>query len=182
MPCNFTQTALPGVILIEPRVFEDDRGYFLESYKASEFRSAGISDSFVQDNHSRSDRGVLRGIHYQLPPYTQGKLVRVISGSVLDVAVDLRKNSPTLGKSVAYELSGQNHRMLYIPGGFGHAFVSLQDHTHFVYKCTAEYNKESEGGVRWDDPSLGIEWPEMEMNVSEKDAFLPTLEEARLFG
>jgi len=181
MPCSFTRTALPEVLLIEPRVFEDGRGYFLESYKSSEFHQAGIGESFLQDNHSYSDRGVLRGIHYQLPPHAQGKLVRVISGAVLDVAVDLRRSSATFGKCVAYELSGENHRMLYIPPGFGHAFVALKDETHFLYKCTSEYNKESEGGIRWDDPDLGIEWPQMELNVSLKDQELPLLKEARLF-
>lgn len=181
MPCTFTKTALPEVLLIEPKIFSDDRGFFLESYKASEFEANGITERFVQDNHSRSDRGVLRGIHYQLPPCAQGKLVRVISGSVLDVAVDLRRGSPDFGKSIAYKLSGENHRMLYIPPGFGHAFLSLEDETHFVYKCTSEYNKESEGGVRWDDPDLAIEWPDMEMIVSPKDEALPALKEARLF-
>ena len=181
MPFAFTETSLPGVLLVEPRVFRDDRGYFLESYKVSEFEAAGIGERFVQDNHSRSDRGVLRGMHYQLPPYAQGKLVRVISGSVLDVAIDLRRSSPNFGQSFACELSGENHRMLYIPPGFGHAFLALEDGTHFVYKCTAEYNKESEGGVRWDDEELAIEWPDMKMIVSEKDAILPPLKEARLF-
>jgi len=181
MPCTFSKTSLPGVILVDPRLFGDDRGYFFESYKASEFQAAGIGEPFVQDNHSRSDRGVLRGIHYQLPPYAQGKLVRVIAGSVLDVAIDLRRSSPNFGRSVSYELSGENHRMLYIPPGFGHAFLALEYGTHFVYKCTSEYNKASESGVRWDDRELAIEWPDMEMVVSEKDRELPPLSEARLF-
>jgi dTDP-4-dehydrorhamnose 3,5-epimerase len=181
MPFTFTETALEGLLLIEPRAFADERGFFLESYKQSDFAAAGVGARFVQDNHSRSERGVLRGIHYQLPPYAQGKLVRVISGSVLDVAVDLRRSSDSFGKSVSVELSADNHRMLYIPPGFGHAFVALQDGTDFVYKCTAEYNKESEEGVRWDDPDLAIEWPEMDKLVSDKDAALPPLKVARLF-
>ena len=181
MPSTFQPTDLPAVILIEPRAFLDDRGFFLESYKASEFAAAGIADPFVQDNHSYSNRGVVRGIHYQLPPHAQGKLVQVIAGAALDVAVDLRRSSPTFGAYVAYELSGENHRMLYIPPGFGHAFLALQDGTHFVYKCTAEYHKESEAGVRWDDEEIGISWPKMTILVSDKDQVLPDLTEAEVF-
>lgn len=182
MPFTFHRIELPEIVLIEPWVFDDSRGSFLESYKAYEFAQAGIEERFVQDNHSISRRGALRGIHYQLPPYAQGKLVRVIAGAALDVAVDLRKSSPHFGESVAYELSGENHRMLYIPPGFGHAFLVLAEGTHFVYKCTSEYNKESEGGVRWDDPELHIPWPKMEKIISEKDAGLPPLSEAKLFA
>ena len=181
MPFTFQPTELPGVILIEPRVFPDERGFFLESYRASEFTAAGIADQFVQDNHSYSDRGVLRGIHYQLPPHAQGKLVQVIAGAALDVAVDLRRSSPTFGAYEAYELSGENHRMLYIPPGFGHAFLALKNGTHFVYKCTAEYHKDSEAGVRWDDSEIGIRWPKMSILVSDKDRVLPALTEAEVF-
>lgn len=181
MPFTFSETPLPGVILVEPRVFADARGFFLESYKQSEFAAAGIPERFVQDNHSLSDTGVLRGIHYQLPPHAQGKLVRVVAGAVLDVAVDLRRSSEHFGRSVAYELSAENNRMIYIPPGFGHAFLALEDGTHFLYKCSAEYNKESEAGVRWDDPELSIDWPDLEIRVSGKDEALPRLSSARLF-
>ena len=181
MPFRFYQTDLPEVLLIEPRVFEDERGFFLESYKATDFEAAGITAPFVQDNHSSSRKGVLRGIHYQLPPYAQGKLVRTVVGRAFDVAVDLRKSSRTFGDWVGLELSAENNRMLYIPPGFGHGFLSLEEETHFVYKCTAEYDRESERGVKWDDPELAIEWPEPRPSVSPKDAVLPLLSEAELF-
>lgn len=180
MPFTFSQTDLPGVVVVEPRVFGDERGAFLETYKRSEFVAAGVTVDFVQDNHSVSQAGVLRGLHYQLPPYEQGKLVRVISGRAWDVAVDIRPDSPTFRQWVGVELSGENHRMLYIPSGFAHGFVALEDETHFVYKCTAEYDKASEGGIRWDDPDIAVEWPRGEVLVSEKDAALPPLAEARL--
>lgn len=181
MPFNFYPSDIEDVQLIKPRVFPDDRGYFLESYKRSEFVDAGIEAFFVQDNHSLSGKGTLRGIHYQLPPHSQGKLVRVLSGAVYDVAVDLRRGSSTFGRWVGYELSAENNRMLYIPPGFGHAFLVLRDNTHFVYKCTAEYNRASEGGVRWDDPELAIPWPIKEPTLSEKDSRLPLLRDAELF-
>jgi dTDP-4-dehydrorhamnose 3,5-epimerase len=183
VPFTFTRLDIPDVLLIEPRVFPDDRGFFLESYKASAFVEIGITDRFVQDNHSLSTRGVLRGLHYQLPPHAQGKLVRVVEGAVWDVAVDIRQGSATFGRWVASKLSAENHRMLYIPPGFAHGFLTLSDRAQFVYKCTAEYDKNSEAGVRWDDRRLAIEWPQAPQTfvVSDKDAALPALCDAALF-
>jgi dTDP-4-dehydrorhamnose 3,5-epimerase len=181
MPFTFTKTDLDGLLVVQPRAFPDDRGYFLESYKKSEFAAAGIPTSFVQDNQSFSSRGVLRGIHYQLPPHAQGKLVRVLEGVVWDVGVDLRRNSPSFGRWFGLELSGENHTMLYVPPGFGHGFLVLSPTAHFLYKCTAEYDKASEGGVRWDDPELSVEWPTADIAVSEKDRNLPYLGDAAVF-
>jgi len=155
--------------------------FFLESYKQTDFTDAGIRDPFVQDNHSYSSRGVLRGIHYQLPPNAQGKLIRVIEGAVWDVGVDLRKDSATFGRWYGPELTGSNRTMLYVPPGFGHAFVVLSETVHLLYKCTAEYNVTSEAGIRWDDPDLAIGWPIADVCVSEKDAALPLFLEARVF-
>jgi dTDP-4-dehydrorhamnose 3,5-epimerase len=181
VPFSFDAAGVPGLLIVTPRVFPDDRGFFLESYKKSEFKGAGIDTEFVQDNHSSSVRGVLRGLHYQLPPFAQGKLVQVLEGRVWDVAVDIRKGSPTRGKWFGVELSAQDHRMLYIPPGFAHGFVTLSEHAHFFYKCTAEYRKESEAGVRWDDATIGISWPLTDVTVSERDRSLPRLAEAILF-
>ena len=181
MPFTFEPAGLPGLVVIQPRVFPDDRGFFLESYKESEFQRAGISVRFVQDNHSSSVRGVLRGLHYQLPPFAQGKLVRVLEGRVWDVAVDIRPDSPTFRKWYGIELSSQDHRMLYIPPGFAHGFVTLSERAQFFYKCTAEYRKESEAGIRWDDPAIGIAWPLTDVTVSERDRSLPLFSEAALF-
>jgi dTDP-4-dehydrorhamnose 3,5-epimerase len=181
MPFQFQPTELDGVIVVEPRAFGDDRGYFLETYKESAFRDAGIRETFVQDNHSRSTRGVLPGLHYQLPPHAQRKLVRVVAGHVWDVAVDLRRSSETFGKRVGFELSETDHRMLYIPPGFGHGFVVLSEAAHLVYKCTAEYNKDAERGVRWDDPSIAVEWPLTDVLVSDKDQALPLLQDEEVF-
>ena len=183
MPFTFTRLDIPDVVLIEPRAFPDDRGFFLESYKASAFAEAGIADRFVQDNHSLSTKGVLRGLHYQLPPHAQGKLVRVVEGSVWDVAVDIRRSSATFGSWVATELSAGNHRMLYIPPGFAHGFLTLSDRAQFIYKCTAEYDKASEAGIRWDDQELAIDWPSTQETfvVSPKDSALPDFREARVF-
>lgn len=180
MPFSFTQTEIPDVILIEPRVFEDSRGFFLESFKESPFVEAGITERFVQDNHSRSAKGTLRGLHYQVEPFAQGKLVRVTRGRVLDVAVDLRPSSGTFKKWVAEELSGDNFRMLYIPPGFAHGFVALEEDTDFLYKCTAEYDAASERGIRWNDPDLALPWPLAEPLVSERDQALPLFSE--VFG
>lgn len=165
-----TDTALAGVKLIEPRVFGDDRGFFMESWNAKAFADAELDLTFVQDNHSRSARGVLRGMHYQMGP-AQGKLVRVVSGAVFDVAVDLRRSSPTLGQWVGYELSAANHRMLWIPPGFAHGFLTLQDGTDFLYKCTEFYAPASEHCLVWDDPTVDINWPLSDMTplVSDKD-------------
>ena len=175
MPFRFTGAPLSGLLIVEPRVFDDERGFFMETYKESEFAAAGIREHFVQDNHSRSKRGVLRGLHFQKAPHEQGKLVRVVAGRAWDVAVDLRPESKTYKKWFGVELSSDNKKMLYIPGGFAHGFVTLSDEAELVYKCTAEYDKASDGGVRWDDPELAIEWPIRDVIVSEKDAALPRL-------
>jgi dTDP-4-dehydrorhamnose 3,5-epimerase len=178
MPAVFKALSLPGLILIEPRVFPDGRGYFLESYKKSEYAEEGIDAEFVQDNHSYSSKGVLRGLHYQIPPHSQGKLVRVIEGVVWDVAVDIRPGSASYGKWEGLELSGENKRMLWIPSGFAHGFICLSDSAHLLYKCTAEYDKAAEAGIRWDDPDLAIAWPMKPGSVSDKDAVLPFLRHA----
>lgn len=155
---NIVNTALPDVKIIEPRVFGDDRGFFLETWNARAFAENGIDENFVQDNHSRSARGVLRGIHYQVES-PQGKLVRVTAGAVFDVTVDLRRSSPTFGKWAGVELSAKNFRMLWVPPGFGHGFLTLEDGTDFAYKCTDFYAPALERCVAWDDPDVGIEWP-----------------------
>ena len=170
------QTAIPDVVLIEPAVFEDERGWFMESFNEQRFHTElarlglPVPRPFVQDNHSCSKKGVLRGLHYQLPPHAQGKLVRVIQGAAFDVAVDIRKGSPTFGQWVGAELNSNNKHMLWIPEGFAHGFVALEDNTHFMYKTTDYYAKECERAVRWDDKELAIEWPtSMALNVSQKD-------------
>ncbi|MDI9341473.1 MAG: dTDP-4-dehydrorhamnose 3,5-epimerase [Sediminibacterium sp.] len=166
---EITETKLKGCFIIQPKVFEDARGHFFESYNADVFKKAGLDLQFVQDNQSLSNAGVLRGLHFQNPPFAQGKLVRVITGAVYDVAVDIRKNSPTYGQYVGIELSGQNKTMFYIPEGFAHGFLTLQDNTIFSYKCTNVYNKPSEGCVLWNDPDLGINWNVTEPVLSAKD-------------
>lgn len=181
MPFMFRPFEIPGPMLIQPRVFKDDRGYFLETYKKSDFVANGIDEEFVQDNHSYSKRGVIRGLHYQLPPAAQGKLVRVTRGIAWDVAVDIRHNSPYFMKSVSVELSGDSHTMLYIPPGFAHGFVALTEEVHLLYKCTAPFAPDYERGIRWDDPHLRIEWPVDNPVLSEKDAELPLLENAEIF-
>ncbi len=153
-----SKTFIDGLLVIKPKVFIDDRGYFFESYNSSLVKGLGINESFLQDNESLSSVGVLRGLHFQKPPYAQGKLVRVISGKVLDVAVDIRKNSATYGQHYTIELSGENKWMLWIPVGFAHGFVSLEDNTIFGYKCTQVYNKDSEECLVWNDPDLKINW------------------------
>lgn len=176
---NFIETAIPGVIIIEPKIWRDDRGYFYESYNTQLFKKAGIDADFVQDNQSFSQRGTLRGLHAQANPFAQGKLVRVIQGRVIDVAVDIRKASPTYGKHVAVELSGSNFRMLWIPPGFAHGFATLEDNTIFTYKVSNLYDKASEIGLKWNDPNLGIDWqlPETEVILSAKDEILPGIAE-----
>jgi dTDP-4-dehydrorhamnose 3,5-epimerase len=178
VPFSFDRLDIAGLVVIQPKIFPDGRGFFLESYKASEFSKAGIKAQFIQDNHSFSVKGVLRGLHYQLPPFAQGKLVRVLEGRVWDVAVDIRSNSRTRGKWFGIELTADDHRMFYIPEGFAHGFVTLSERAQFFYKCTAEYNKEREAGIRWDDPTLGIRWPMSEVTVSEKDRALPLWRDA----
>ena len=170
---NIQQTELPGLLLIEPRVFSDERGYFFESYNLAAFKEAGMDVNFMQDNESMSAKGVLRGLHFQEPPYEQGKLIRVARGAVLDVTVDIREDSPTYGKWLGYELSDQNKRMLWVPPGFAHGFVSLSDDTIFIYKCTNIYNRESENSIRWNDPQLNIDWGIENPLVSEKDKNAP---------
>ena len=172
---KITTTAIEGLLTIEPRIFPDDRGYFYESYNKNKFAEVGIIGEFVQDNQSFSHKGALRGLHGQANPFAQGKLVRVLQGSVLDVAVDIRKNSPTYGHHVSVELSGKNHTQLWIPPGFLHGFVTLEDNTIFTYKVTNFYDKESEIGVLWNDPTLGIGWGvnDAEVLLSPKDEVLP---------
>jgi dTDP-4-dehydrorhamnose 3,5-epimerase len=167
---NIIETALPGVLIIEPRVFGDARGFFTETWNAKAFADAGLDLAFVQDNHSRSQKGVLRGLHFQNPD-PQGKLVRVSSGAVFDVAVDLRATSPTFCQWVGVELSAQNKRMFWVPEGFAHGFLTLHDDTDFLYKCTAPYAPQSEYTLAWDDPAVGVEWPVQGLHpiISEKD-------------
>jgi dTDP-4-dehydrorhamnose 3,5-epimerase len=176
-------TALAEVKLIEPRVFDDERGFFTESWNAQTFADAGLDARFVQDNHSRSARGVLRGLHYQIGP-AQGKLVRVVSGAVFDVAVDLRRSSPTFGQWVGYELSAANHLMMWIPPGFAHGFLTLEDGTDFLYKCTELYTPSAEHCLAWDDPTVGLEWPLEGITplVSDKDRMGKALADAATFS
>jgi len=170
---KITKGDLNGLFIIEPTVFEDARGYFFESFNQQEFNNqTGLDITFVQDNESLSEKGVLRGLHFQAPPFAQGKLVRVIKGSVLDVAVDIRKNSPTYGQHQTIVLSEKNKRQFYVPAGFAHGFLTLEDNTLFSYKCTNYYNKQSEGGILWDDSTLNIQWGINQPKLSEKDVFL----------
>ena len=168
---NFIKTDIDGVIIVEPRVFEDERGYFFESYNEAEFAKNGIVNKFVQDNQSKSSYGVVRGLHCQLGEFAQAKLVRVLSGRVLDVAVDIRKNSPTFGKYVAVELSDENKRQLFIPRGFLHGFSVLSDEAVFAYKCDNLYAPHAEFGIRFDDPDIGIDWmvPHDKIITSDRD-------------
>lgn len=176
---KFRETSIEGVYIIEPTVFGDERGYFMETYHAEEFKKAGLDFSFVQDNQSKSKKGVLRGLHFQ---YTkpQGKLVRVIKGEVFDVAVDLRKDSPSYGKWEGVILSGENKKQFYVPEGFAHGFLVLSDEAEFIYKCTDFYDSEDEGGILWNDPDIGIKWPVDDINrviLSKKDKEWKTLKE-----
>lgn len=176
--------AIPEVMLFTPQVFGDERGFFMESFNALAFAAAtGCEARFVQDNHSRSQRGVLRGLHYQLPPHAQGKLVRVVSGAVFDVAVDLRRTSPTFGQWVGQVLSADNHHQLWIPPGFAHGFLALTETADFIYKTTDFYHPTSERAVAWNDPALGIQWPTVgEPLVSDKDRQAHTLGAADVFA
>jgi len=174
-------TSIPDVKIIKPDVFGDDRGYFFESFHVDKFAAFGINDPFLQDNESRSQKNVLRGLHFQLPPFAQGKLIRVIKGAVLDIAVDIRRNSPTFGKWVSMELTGENKWICWIPAGFAHGFVTLEDDTIFTYKCSAMYNKASEGSIRWNDPDLNIDWGITNPLLSEKDKVAPLLRDAIVF-
>ena len=177
MPFEFRKTELEDVMLVIPKVFEDDRGFFLEGYKKSDFINAGITYDFNQDNHSKSSFGVLRGLHYQTKPKMQAKLVRCTKGAVLDVAVDIRKGSPTYKKWVAVELSAENKRQLMIPRGFAHGFVTLTDEVEFLYKADNLYCFESEGSIRWDDPQIGVNWGIESPIVSDKDATAPLFDD-----
>jgi len=179
MPFEFKRLEIPDVILIVPKVFGDDRGFFMETYKDSDFKKNGIDVNFVQDNHSKSNKGVIRGLHYQLNPKAQGKLVRVTKGRVIDVAVDIRKGSPYYGKHIAVELSGENKKMLWIPPGFAHGICILEDDTEFLYKVSGgEYSPENDRGIIWNDPEISIQWPIRNPQLSEKDANLPLLKNA----
>ena len=163
------ETSIENLLIIQPRIFADDRGYFYESYNKKTFLKIGLDLNFVQDNQSLSQKGVLRGLHFQNPPFAQGKLVRVIQGSVLDVAVDIRSNSPTYGQHEKVILSGENKTMFWIPPGFAHGFITLEDNTIFNYKCTVGYNKESESALLWNDPKLNIDWGDKNPLISTKD-------------
>ena len=177
---NIIKTEIDGVVIIEPRLFKDDRGYFFESYSEKDFNAQVREIKFVQDNESKSSYGVLRGLHFQKPPYAQSKLVRVIKGAVLDVAVDIRKGSPTFGKHVAVELTEDNHRQFFIPRGFAHGFSVLTPEVIFQYKCDNFYAPQSESALAWDDPDLGIDWriPSNKVILSEKNRHHPRLKDA----
>jgi dTDP-4-dehydrorhamnose 3,5-epimerase len=166
---EFIDTGIEGLWLIKPKVFADNRGYFFESYNKDIFEKNGLNLNFIQDNQSLSGKGVLRGLHFQNPPFAQGKLVRVITGAVFDVAVDIRKNSPTYGKYYGAELTEENKMMMYVPEGFAHGFLTLRDNTIFSYKCTNVYNKASEDCIKWDDKNIGINWNVKDPILSEKD-------------
>lgn len=174
------ETSIPGLIILEPHVFQDSRGYFFESYQVDRYRDAGIHTNFVQDNESKSDYGVIRGLHYQLEPWAQTKLVRVISGAVYDVAVDLRKGSPTFGQWFGIELDGESKKQLLIPRGFAHGFSVLSETAVFSYKCDRLYHRESERAISFRDPALGIDWKIQENRqvISEKDLMAPVFDQA----
>jgi dTDP-4-dehydrorhamnose 3,5-epimerase len=176
---NVIETLLPGVLVLEPKVLSDERGFFMETYHAARFRQLGIDADFVQDNHSRSMRGVLRGLHYQ-EPNAQGKLIRCTRGALYDVAVDIRVGSPHFGKWVGADLTEENKLMLWVPAGFAHGFCALTDRSDLVYKCTAFYDAESDRSIFWNDPDLGIRWPIVKPLLSPKDAAAPRLKEAKV--
>jgi dTDP-4-dehydrorhamnose 3,5-epimerase len=178
MSFHFQRLYIPDVILVEPRTLRDQRGYFVELYKRSEFAANGIADEFVQDNRSHSVRGTLRGLHYQSPPQAQAKLAMALHGEVFDVAVDIRRGSPTYGQWVGTVLSDRNFHMLYIPVGFAHGFCVLSEEADLAYKVTAEYAPELDRGILWNDPAIGIEWPIVEPLLSSRDSHLPLLEDA----
>lgn len=183
MPFEFERFPIEGPVLVTPRVFPDDRGFFLETYKKSDFVNNGIDAEFIQDNHSKSVKGVLRGLHYQIHPSAQGKLVRCIQGEILDITVDIRKSSPTFGKWVAERLSAENRKMLYIPIGFAHGFLVLSDTAEIIYKVHGgEYAPQCDRGIAWNDPELAIDWGVKDVIVSEKDMKQPLLKDAEVFG
>lgn len=180
---NVIKTAIPDVLIFEPKVFGDERGFFMESFNQQTFESAvGRNVQFVQDNHSKSSKGVLRGLHFQLAPYAQGKLVRCVAGEVFDVAVDIRKSSPTFGKWIGVNLSEQNKRQLWIPEGFAHGFLVLSETAEFLYKTTNYYAPEFDRGIKWNDPILSIKWPdEGDFNLSAKDLVQPLWNDVEFF-
>jgi dTDP-4-dehydrorhamnose 3,5-epimerase len=178
MSVKFIKTKLPGVLLIEPDIFRDPRGFFLETYQQKKYREAGLTGDFVQDNHSHSVRNTLRGLHYQLK-HPQGKLVMALTGTILDIVVDIRKNSPTFGQWLGETLSGENKRQLYVPEGFAHGFCVLSETADVLYKCTDFYVPEDERGILWSDPQIGIDWPVKNPLLSNKDKELPSLAEAK---
>ena len=178
---NVIKTEIEGLLILEPKIFGDSRGYFYESYNKQRFEEVtGLNINFVQDNQSKSCYGVLRGLHFQKPPYAQSKLVRCVKGQILDISVDIRKSSPTFGKYIAVELSENNHRQLFIPHGFAHGFVVLSEEAIFQYKCDNFYHKESEGAVAWNDPEINIDWtiPFEDVILSDKDKVNPLLKDA----
>ena len=178
---GFIETEIPGLLIFEPKVFGDQRGYFLESYNKGVFEKQGITTEFVQDNQSSSSYGVIRGLHYQLNPYAQAKLVRVLTGTILDVVVDIRKGSPAYGKWVGITLSAENKKQLYVPAGLAHGFSVLSDKAEIFYKCDSFYNKESEGGILYNDPALNIDWqiPSGKEILSDKDKVQPLLSDCK---
>lgn len=177
----FYPTSIPDLLVFEPRVFEDERGYFFEAYSENVFREAGLDVTFVQDNQSYSKHGVIRGLHYQLNPHAQSKLIRAISGCIRDVVVDVRTGSPTYGQTFSIDLTAENQKQLFVPVGFAHGFCVLSETATVMYKCDAFWNKEAEGGIRFDDPALNIDWglPAEQLVLNQKDHELPTLAECR---
>lgn len=178
MPFQFEKTELPDIIYIQPKIFNDGRGFFFETFKQSDFRIYGFKENFVQSNYSHSTRGTLRGLHYQKNPSAQSKLVSVLSGEIFDVAVDIRKGSPTFGKWIGRTLNGPKKDMLFIPSGFAHGFYVLSDHADVMYFCTHEYSPKDEAGIIWNDPSLAIDWPVPNPILSKKDLANPLLQDA----
>jgi len=181
---KFDQSPIPGILIIEPKAFTDDRGFFMEFYNKASFAENGFTEVFIQDNHSRSKKGVVRGLHYQIHPNPMGKLVKVIRGKIFDVGVDIRKGSPHFGKWYGEILSGENHKMLYFPPGFAHGFLSLEDNTEVIYKCTGIFSAGDERAIVWDDPDIGIKWPidlVGDVIVSERDQKHPGLKNAETF-
>jgi dTDP-4-dehydrorhamnose 3,5-epimerase len=181
MPFSFAQCAIPDIVLIQPKIFCDQRGSFIELYKKSEFEVTIIPGNFSQDNFSVSAKNVLRGLHYQKQPKAQGKIVTVLKGRAFDVAVDIRRGSPTFLKWVSVELNDKNRLMLYIPPGFAHGFFALTEEVHLFYKCSNEYDPGLDAGIRWNDPDVGVRWPAENPVVSEKDAILPYAKDAEIF-
>jgi dTDP-4-dehydrorhamnose 3,5-epimerase len=177
---KFSTTPISGILLIEPKAFTDDRGFFMEFYNRDEFARNGFTEPFIQDNHSRSKKGVVRGLHYQIYPFPMGKLVKCVRGKIFDVGVDIRKGSPTWGKWYGDVLSGDNHKMLYFPPGFAHGFLALEDNTEVIYACTGVYSAENERAILWNDPAVGIKWPVDQVGkviVSERDQKHPGLKD-----